>query len=187
MMALSNQMMLMFVLLGAAQIEQGLTAPHFDMVRLEQLPSVPHHWQFLYKASPSTNTQLRIALHQQNVVDFEKAVIDLSTPGHPTYRKHMKQQEVKALLRPMDATINGVLGWLESEGVADVLHDSDWMTFNLTVETAERMLNAKFAWYRSEVDGKSNETADLGILSAEEIATAYWLDLSDHAFWSGSS
>ena len=148
----------------ALSIEHIVALRHLDMVRLEQLPRVPIHWQLLRRASPLTPVQLRIALHQQNVADFEKAVIDLSTPGHPTYRKHMKQHEVQAMLRPTDATINGVLGWLESEGVpdTDILHDNDWISFTVTVERAEKILNTEFSLYRSEVDEKVTKLRTLG-------------------------
>ena len=128
---------------------------HFKMVRLEQLTVVPDNWHLLREPSPSTRIQLRIALHQQNVAAFEQAVIDLSTPGHPKYGQHMKLEQIKTMLRPTNAAINGVLGWLKSEGVpnSDLLHESDWIHFNITVARAEKMLDTKFAWYRNDVDG----------------------------------
>ena len=76
-------------------------------------------------------------------------------PAMPKYGQHMKLEQIKAMLRPTNAAINGVLGWLESEGVpnSDLLHESDWIHFNITVARAEKMLDTKFAWYRNDING----------------------------------
>ena len=148
-------MKILLVLFCTLHVYPVLSSPHLNMIRLEQLRAVPDHWRLLREPSPSTSLQLRIALHQQNVAAFEQAVIDLSTPGHPKYGQHMKLEQIKAMLRPTNAAINGVLGWLESEGVpnSDLLHESDWIHFNITVARAEKMLDTKFAWYRNDING----------------------------------
>ncbi|KAH0559517.1 hypothetical protein GP486_003964 [Trichoglossum hirsutum] len=129
-------------------------APAVDPELFERLPAVPEGWREVDTPSPSTQIRLRIALRQQNVQQFEQAVLDVSTPGHPRYGQHLARGDVKAMLRPTDTTISSVLDWLYSEGVSDssIKSDGDWITFNVTVERANQILNTDFLTYRNSVN-----------------------------------
>ncbi|KAI9860422.1 MAG: vesicle formation at the endoplasmic reticulum [Trichoglossum hirsutum] len=129
-------------------------APAVGPEIFEQLSAVPGGWRQVNTPSPSTQIQLRIALRQQKVQQFEQTVLDVSTPGHPRYGQHLTSGEVKTLLRPTDTTISSVLGWLYDEGVpnSSIKSDGDWITFNVTVEHANRILNTDFFTYRNSVN-----------------------------------
>ena len=150
--------------------------------------AVPDNFHLWREPLLSRSVQLRIELHRQNVAAFEQAVIDFSTPGHPKYGQRMKRKQIKSMLRPTNAAINGVLGWLKSEGVpnSDLLHESDWIHFNITVSKAEKMLDTKFAWYRNDING-AVKLRTLGYSVPTKIMETYWHDPANDPIWINSS
>ncbi|KAL2000918.1 hypothetical protein VTN02DRAFT_2455 [Thermoascus thermophilus] len=90
---------------------------------------------------------------KEKAATFEQMVIDLSTPGHRTYGKHMKLQEIKDFLRPRFEVSQSVLSWLSSEGVPEgsIENDGDWIKFVVPVEQAERILKTRFYYFHDDV------------------------------------
>ncbi len=129
-------------------------APPAEVDVLEHLPSVPEGWR--QGAAPPAVLRLRcrIAVRQENAYRFEQTVLDISTPNHPKYGKHLKRDELKAMLRPSLRASQSILGWLEAEGVpeTDVEDDGDWINFHVSVSDAERILRTKFHYYTSLVN-----------------------------------
>ena len=76
-------------------------------------------------------------------------VVDMSTPGHPSYGNHMKRDELKAFLRPSAEVSHAILSWLESEKIPsdNVEDDGDWISFIVPVSQAEGMLDTEFHNY----------------------------------------
>jgi tripeptidyl-peptidase I len=127
----------------------------------ERLPAVPSGWTRIGTPSPIKQIQLRIALQQQNTEQFEQVLLDVSTPGHPRYGKHLKRDEVQAFLRPTETVIASVLGWLDRERIpaSDINHNGDWITFNITVQHANKMLNTSFHTYSNSINGQRRTRA----------------------------
>ena len=94
--------------------------------------------------------KFRIAVHVEQAAEFEQAVIDMSTPGHPTYGHHMEKNEMKEYLRPSADVSEAVLSWLESEQVPsdNIENDGDWITFIVPVAKAESMLDTHFYYFQ---------------------------------------
>lgn len=114
--------------------------------RVEQLDNIPYGWTRGEKPDPKELIKFHLAINQNNVAHFEKKVIDLSTPGHPNYGRHMKRDEVKELLRPSSGISNQVVAWLKSGKVLteNIKSDGNWISFTVPVSQAEQMLRTEF-------------------------------------------
>ncbi|OQE37309.1 hypothetical protein PENCOP_c010G08605 [Penicillium coprophilum] len=87
------------------------------------------------------------AITQHNAGEFEQKVIELSTPGHASYGRHMKRDEVKKFLSPPPAISDRIIAWLRSENVPANSIDSDghWISFTAPISQAEQMLKTNIA------------------------------------------
>ncbi|KAE8372275.1 peptidase S8/S53 domain-containing protein [Aspergillus bertholletiae] len=118
----------------------------------EKLSAVPKGWHYSSTPQGSASVCLKIALTQNDVAGFEKTVLEMSDPDHPSYGQHFdSHDEMKRMLLPRDDTVDSVREWLENGGVTNVSQDADWINFCTTVETANKLLNAEFKWYVSDV------------------------------------
>ena len=122
----------------------------------ETLHAHPAGWSDLgTPVDPSTIFTLRVHLKQQNVVEFEQRVYDMSTPGHASYGAHMTQTAINRMLNPTDETVALVTAWLSSAALEHKpLLDSNFLYINISISAAERLLDAKYAFYRNKGTGK---------------------------------
>lgn len=97
--------------------------------------------------------QFQVALREQNIASFQQLVLDLSTPGHATYGKHLEGHEVYDILKPAQHGVDTVRRWLESNNITNIRHNGHFITFQTDVETASNMLETRFNWYRNDVEG----------------------------------
>lgn len=113
---------------------------------VEQLSDVPDGWIKNGAPSPSQPMRLHLALHQEKASEFEQRVMDLSTPGHPSYGRHMKCDDIKELVRPSDQALDPVLSWLASKDVPSDTLDvhGNWITFTVPLYQAEALLETHF-------------------------------------------
>ncbi|KAL5376657.1 Tripeptidyl-peptidase sed2 [Paraphaeosphaeria sporulosa] len=136
---------------------------------LESLNAVPAGWQYSGAAKMDEPIRLQIALKQGDVEKFEQAVIDMSTPDHPTYGQHFQDhEEMKRMLLPSETTLSTVQKWLKTGGVSNVEVDSDWVNVRTTVGVANELLSTKFEWYTSEAFGKRLRTLEYSV--PDEVA-----------------
>ncbi|KZF19081.1 tripeptidyl peptidase SED3 [Xylona heveae TC161] len=142
-------------LAGFASVNAAASGPASFPEIFEQLNSVPEGWKAVGVPDTSKRVNFRIAVTQPNPGFFEQTVLDISTPNHPKYGKHLKLEELKALIRPTAEATNAITSWLLEHGVPpNAIHDDgEWINFNATVGQAEKMLDTKFKYYRSNVDG----------------------------------
>ena len=98
--------------------------------------------------------KLRVALQQQNLALFEQTVLEVSTPDHPKYGKHMEGHEIKAMLKPTQAASDAVISWLQDHNITNIEDDGDWVNFKTNVATANKILDTEFQWYVSGYEGK---------------------------------
>lgn len=84
------------------------------------------------------------------------ARMDLSSPGHADYGKHLTKDELKSILRPHAAATEAVMTWLSEAGVQahDITEDGEWINFVAPVERAEQVLETRFNVYRSMAGDK---------------------------------
>ncbi|KAJ6023848.1 Peptidase S8/S53 subtilisin/kexin/sedolisin [Penicillium herquei] len=129
----------------------SLLASHVTAEVFEQLVAVPEGWHYSRTPKASQAMKLQVALAQGDVPGFEQALMDMSTPNHPDYGKHFRtHEEMKRMLQPSTASVNAVQEWLEDAGVTNIERDADWLKFQTTVETANKLLDANFQYYTSD-------------------------------------
>ncbi|OXV11389.1 hypothetical protein Egran_00847 [Elaphomyces granulatus] len=120
---------------------------------VEHLRTVPHGWVKGSAANPDNWQQFHIAMHQERAQQFEEMFINISTPGHDMYGRHLNREQVKDYLRPQSETTAAVLSWLRSEGILNEYIDEDgsWIRFNASINQAEHMLNTRFYSFHNKL------------------------------------
>ncbi|KAM9788056.1 tripeptidyl-peptidase 1 [Syngnathus typhle] len=111
---------------------------------------VPADWTRVGRVKPTEKLELTFALTQQNVDVLEETLRVVSDPDSPQYGKYLQLEEVASLVRPSDASLKAVRGWLQSHGVTNcsTVHTQDFLQCNLTAEVAEVLLpGSKFQRY----------------------------------------
>lgn len=123
---------------------------------MESLPSVPDDWREIGRPLPEARLLLRIAMTSPKQALFEQTLLDISTPGHAKYGKHMKRDELKLMIQPTSEATASVMNWLLQSGVSRdaVADDGEWINFVAPVELAERLLDTTFALYENEHGAK---------------------------------
>lgn len=124
-----------------------------EPIVLERLNAIPHGWHQKTPPPASKRLRFRIALKQENAFAFEQHVIDISSPGHPSYGQHMDHADLKRMLQPSSEASEAVLTWLQSRGIQseDIEDDGDWINFSAPTVEAERILDTKFHYYSNPV------------------------------------
>lgn len=130
--------------------------PTVDVQTVEQLNSIPQGWTQGEAPSPKTPMNFRLAVRQEKSAQFGQMVLDLSTPGHSSYGKHMKRSDVKSFMQPEPYISNAIHSWLESEGVPhdSIKDDGDWINFAIPLAQAETMLHTRFHYFHSAFNDK---------------------------------
>ncbi|RDW91294.1 hypothetical protein BP5796_02459 [Coleophoma crateriformis] len=115
----------------------------------ESLREVPSGWIRIGKPSPTTRFHLRIALEQPDHDLFEQTLMAVSSPDHKQYGMHLKREDIKALIKPRDESVDAVLSWLHASGIedSDIENDGEWINFYTSVAKAEAMMDTKFHYY----------------------------------------
>lgn len=78
--------------------------------------------------------------------------MDVSHPDSPNYGNHYTAEQVKEMFKPSQESVDAVTDWLESEGIdrdrMKLSNSGGWVEINLTVDEAERMLDAEYTVYQ---------------------------------------
>ena len=87
-------------------------------------------------------------LHEQGSL-FEKRLIDIATPGHHLYGKHMTRDQVNSYLLPPPQASTALADWLQNSGIsyAQIRNDGHWITFTATVAQAEAILDTQYFYW----------------------------------------
>lgn len=120
----------------------------------ESVHQVPRGWTFVRNAYADESVKLRVSLKQQNVDDLYQKVMEVSTPDHSSYGKHYEGHELRSLLKPSEETSNVAISWLQDSNITAITDDGDYVLFSSSVETANKLLNTKFAWYTNAENQK---------------------------------
>ncbi|KAK4163776.1 peptidase S8/S53 domain-containing protein [Cladorrhinum sp. PSN259] len=135
---------------------------------MDTLAAIPQGWKQIRAAEPEEKVLLRVGLKQQRAQALEQLVLDMSTPGHVNYGKHMTRDEIRSYTAPSKAATSAVVRWLEAHGIEPAV-DNDWVTFSTTVDKANRLLDARFAWYQY-TDDKTPKIRALSYAVPDEVA-----------------
>ncbi|KAA1474751.1 family S53 protease [Dentipellis sp. KUC8613] len=99
---------------------------------------------------------LRLALTPSDFKSLEDQLYAVSTPGNPSYGKHLSKQQVEALAAPTPDGLSAVKSWLSSHGLtADAITPAgDWLGLNVTVKQANALLDTQYATFTHQSTGK---------------------------------
>lgn len=76
----------------------------------------------------------------------------VSDPDHEQYGKHLSAEEVDELIKPAKETSSLVEEWLRENGISEMSYSParDWITVDVPVEFAERLLDTEYHNYKHE-------------------------------------
>ncbi|KAJ4267642.1 hypothetical protein NW762_003754 [Fusarium torreyae] len=139
-MLVTNSLAVWSVLLHAISV---VAAP----VVVESLNETPAGWEESNSPEPDKLIDFSIGLEPENHELLERAIYEVSDPGHASYGKHLSRESAKALLNPSRAATESVKRWLSDAGIPEhhVRDDGQWLHVRTTVSQAEGMLSTRFS------------------------------------------
>lgn len=132
---------------------------------VEKLNAAPTGWVKDASAKldkDSTSITLKIHLVNQDMDKFHDLAMNIATPGHAQYGKHLDHETILAMIAPKQESNDLVMQWLKDEtekSEAEITMKGDYVTVQASVTTIEKLLDAEYS-----VFGKSWSKA---LLSSE--------------------
>jgi tripeptidyl-peptidase-1 len=127
------------------------------------------------RTNPNQEIKLVFALKNQNLVELDRILMAVSTPGNPEYGNFKRPSDMQALIAPTERSIHNVLDWLSSTfDAVDVVRETftaDLLSVRTTVGVAERFLNCKYYDYVSTIDMQTR-------VSRVRLGTDYSVDIA---------
>lgn len=130
-------------------------SPMGELITKQALDGVPAGWQREGDAPADAKIDLLIRIKPENQAQLEQRVIELSTPGHGDYGKHLSRDEVDAFVAPTKANIDAVTKWLADSGINASAAPNGYVAITVTASKAKELLNADYAVYKNDKDGRS--------------------------------
>ncbi|KAJ7260957.1 peptidase S8/S53 domain-containing protein [Mycena haematopus] len=127
-------------------------SPHGPFSIHEQRNVAPHGWSRVGRPAPTDLLPLTIGLKQSNIDTLHDRLLDVSHPDSENYGKHWTPEEVRTYFRPVEESVQAVVGWLEEAGVErariELSTGGIWVQVkDLSVAEAERILNTEYHVY----------------------------------------
>ncbi|KAK4047243.1 hypothetical protein OIV83_005547 [Microbotryomycetes sp. JL201] len=119
----------------------------------EKRSSAPPSWTRLgNQPSPDLLLPLRFGLAQQNLDRIDEVLYSVSHPDSEDYGKHWTVDQVRDFFAASDESAAAVKAWLEEEGIsnAQLSRSKTWVTVNVPLHKAEKLLAAKYHSYEHE-------------------------------------
>lgn len=103
-------------------------------------------WQRRWLAPRDWPLRLHIALRQEDGgAEVERRLLEISQPGHPSFRKHLGVGEVARLSEPAQGSVHAVESWLGQHGLLKgVALSGGIFEIDATVREAEKLLNTTY-------------------------------------------
>ncbi|KAF2501113.1 tripeptidyl-peptidase 1 precursor [Lophium mytilinum] len=122
---------------------------------VKETHNVPRQWKRVSRAPSAHTIDLHIGIKQGQFDELERHLYEVSDPSHDRYGKHLSHDEVNALVKPSEETLNLVNEWLRDNGIESLTYSpsKDWISVSLPVETVERLLDTEYSTFEHERDG----------------------------------
>jgi tripeptidyl-peptidase-1 len=150
----------LLIALCAALWAAGLSAasPLVPMERAVWREETPHGWIEMGRAPLAERLELVFAVKQQNVAALERVLYSVSDPRSAEYGNHWSAEEVQRFVAPRPESVRAVREHLAQCGVRPERHrltpNGDFVTVEVTVAEAERVLSTSYALFRHHESGK---------------------------------
>ncbi|KZW01464.1 family S53 protease [Exidia glandulosa HHB12029] len=124
-------------------------------------------------AAPDASLDLRIHLKKGDRSGLETKLLEVSTPGHPNYGKHLSKSELEAYVRPTEATTSAIKSWLDAHNLTAnaVSPAGDILQIQMPVSRADSLLNAQYSLFTH---------AGNGLSALRTLSYSLPVDLDDH-------
>ncbi|KAJ7032705.1 subtilisin-like protein [Mycena alexandri] len=130
---------------------------HSPSLVKHSLPGVPSGWAELAdgELSAERGLNLRFGLTQHRFSHLEALLRNISDPTHSSYGQHLSKDEVLALSKPSNETLQLVDGWLATYNARSVkwTTSQDSVSAIVPVSAAEDMLSTRFGIYEHTKSG----------------------------------
>ncbi|KAI8625429.1 peptidase S8/S53 domain-containing protein [Xylariaceae sp. FL1651] len=141
-----------------ALVSAALALPSsVPMALFEAVDSAPKGWNMDGAAAKDEVIELRIHLAKQNVAQFQELALNIATPGHEQYGKHLTVEQIDAIVAPSAKSMDLVFQWLGNYSLADgaVLNPrKNIVRVNTTISQAETLMGAEYNTYTNAETGK---------------------------------
>jgi len=124
----------------------------------ERRTAEPVGWVKSHRAGADDTIPLRIGMKQQNLHMLEDLLMDVAHPDSPAYGQHWTPEKVADFFAPSESTVSSVRTWLSASGIAEdkvrLSPNKGWIEVNVTVATAERLLDTEYHVYEHPTGAK---------------------------------
>lgn len=141
----------------AFNIPYAIAAPAAaNYAQKEGFDSIPKGWEQISAPSPSQVLNLRLLMAPADANALEQLILNIATPGHSLYGKFLSPEKLKEHAAPSSAASEAVTSWLTGNNLASdaIQNDGSYLTFQLPVEQAEKILQTQFYNYKSTATGE---------------------------------
>lgn len=132
----------------------------------ERRSVAPVGWTQGQRLSKRSTLPIRIALKQRNIDHLDAHLMSVSQPDSEHYGKHWSPAQVADMFAPTAETVETITQWLSSTGISmtrvQTSASRGWMSFEATVDEAERLLNTQYHAWLHEATGTIQPAVALG-------------------------
>ncbi|KAF7985962.1 hypothetical protein HWV62_43918 [Athelia sp. TMB] len=138
-----------FLALAAAAL--AAPSPRANHVIHEKRAAEPVDWIDVGRVPSDHILPMKFGLSQQNIHLVEEMLMAISHPHSPSFGSHMTAAEVNDAFAPSKATLDSVVDWLGSAGIAKerlrLTQNKAWVEVNATTAEIEELLNTEYHAY----------------------------------------
>jgi len=114
----------------------------------DSIGTLPDGWKYYGPAENTAPVHLRIALADTGENDDATFQTPSDYAGSYGYGRSLNTEESEAYNPALQPTIAVVRKWLVSQGIVKMTVDHDWLNFDTTVDKANSLIRAEFAYYQ---------------------------------------
>eukprot|EP01065_Artemidia_motanka_P015120 TRINITY_DN189_c0_g1_i1.p1 TRINITY_DN189_c0_g1~~TRINITY_DN189_c0_g1_i1.p1 ORF type:complete len:544 (+),score=205.96 TRINITY_DN189_c0_g1_i1:70-1701(+) len=137
-------------------------------------PASTRGWEVTGRAAKTHKMELVFAVKQRNTDKLHDALMAVSDPKSARYGKHLSNTAVHDLVAPASRDIAAVEKFIRDHGATPkrATMNGDFISADVTVETAERMLGAKYVQLRHSKTNSTVHRAPDGYSLPDGVAAA---------------
>ncbi|KAI0414701.1 peptidase S8/S53 domain-containing protein [Xylaria grammica] len=126
------------------------------MSLFETVKSAPKNWARNGPAAQDETIELRFSLAKQNTAQFHELALNIATPGHAQYGKHLTLEQIDAIVAPKPESRDLLFQWLDNHGLANgaaLNSRGNVVKVNTTISQAEALLRTNYHSYTNTNTG----------------------------------
>ncbi|KAI1320865.1 peptidase S8/S53 domain-containing protein [Xylariaceae sp. FL0255] len=136
----------------------------------ETVKSAPKAWSMNGPAAKDETIELRFNLAKQNRAQFQELALNIATPGHEQYGKHLTLKQIDAIVGPKQESKDLLFQWLGNHSLANsaaLNARGNQVKVKTTIAQAEALLGASYNSYtNTETGAKASRALDVYIPKA---------------------